>query len=121
MLPEEAAEIEDKDEVYHLYFDGMQRKFLKTLVSDEIIEEHKNKPLGQHSEALERILLYFRRVSKAKQLAVKRDALSETFKIVAFSGVRGTPPRLLDDKKYATIEEAYHGIFLKQLNQLMES
>ena len=121
MLPEEASEIEDKDEVYHRYFDEMQRNFLKTLVSDEIIEEHRNKPLGQHSEALERILLYFRRVSKVDQLAIKRDALSDTFKIVAFSGVRGTPPRLVEDEEYATIEEAYHGIFLKQLNELMES
>ncbi|NNC67312.1 MAG: branched-chain amino acid ABC transporter permease, partial [Gammaproteobacteria bacterium] len=50
-LPEEATEIDDKDYLYHRRFDKMQRDYLKNLVCDEIIDEHKNKPLGQHSEA----------------------------------------------------------------------
>ena len=59
MLPEQSTEIDDKDEVYRKRFDKMQREFLKTLICDEIIEEHKNKPLGQHSEALEESIILF--------------------------------------------------------------
>ena len=49
---------DNKDEIYRTRFDKMQREFLKTLICDEIIEEHKQKPLGQHSEALERVCYY---------------------------------------------------------------
>ncbi len=71
-LPEEATEIDDKDALYARRFDKMQRDFLKTLVCDEVIEEHRKKPLGQHSEALERLLLYFRRVPQIDKYAIKR-------------------------------------------------
>ena len=120
-LPEEATEIQDKDELYHRRFDKMQRDYLKTLVCDEVIEEHKTKPLGQHSEALERLLLYFRRVPQIDKYAIKRDENLKTFKIVAFSGVRGMSPRLVEDKEYKTMEEAYHGVFLRRVYDLLES
>ncbi len=55
MLPEEATEVRDKDELAFRRYDKNQRDFLKTLVSDEVIEEFKNKPLGQHSEALDEL------------------------------------------------------------------
>jgi len=120
-LPEEATEIDDKDYLYHRRFDKMQRDYLKNLVCDEIIDEHKNKPLGQHSEALERLLLYFRRVPQNDKYAIKRDENSNTFKIVAFSGVRGMSPRLVEDKEYNTIEDAYHGVFVRRVYDLLES
>ena len=67
-LPEEATEIDDKDVLYFRRHDMMQRDYLKTLVSPEIIEEHRRQPLGQHSEALERVLLYFRRAKIGGQI-----------------------------------------------------
>jgi branched-chain amino acid transport system permease protein len=88
-LPEEATETEDKDVLYRRRFDKMQRDFLKTLVCEEVIEEHKKKPLGQHSEALERLLLYFRRAPQVDKYAISRDSRSKRYKIVAFSGFRG--------------------------------
>ena len=41
MLPEEATETHDKDVVYWRRFDKMQRDYLKTLVTPEVIEEHQ--------------------------------------------------------------------------------
>lgn len=120
-LPEEATEIDDKDALYRRRFDKMQREYLKTLVCEEVIEEHRRKPLGQHSEALERLLLYFRRATQVDKYAIKRDARSKRFKIVAFSGVRGTSPRLVEDKEYETVEEAYHGLFRRRVFDLLES
>ena len=120
-LPEEATESEDKDYLYHRRFDKMQRDYLKTLVCDEVIDEHKSKPLGQHSEALERLLLYFRRVPQNDKYAIRRDEISNIYKIVAFSGVRGMSPRLVEDKEYQTIEDAYHGVFVRRVYDLLES
>lgn len=120
-LPEEATEYKDKDALYHRRFDKMQRDYLKTLVCDEVIEEHRSKPLGQHSEALERLLLYFRRAPQVDKYAIRRESFSGPHKIVAFSGERGTSPRMVEDKEYKTIEEAYHGVFMRRVYDLMES
>ena len=120
-LPEEATEIDDKDALYFRRFDKMQRDFLKTLVCEEVIEEHKNKPLGQHSEALERLLLYFRRAPMEDKYALHRAGPHGPYKIIAFAGSRGTSPRIVEDREYQTIEEAYHGVFVRRVHDLMES
>jgi len=121
MLPEDAIGEDDKDIIYRQYYDKMQGEYLKTLVCDEIIEEHKNNPLGQHREALERLLHFFRSAPLKGKYAIQRDEQSNTFKIIALSGERGVPPRSVDNKEYQTIEDAYHGVFLKRIHDLMES
>ena len=121
MLPEQATETDNKDEIYRKRYDKMQREFLKTLICDEIIEEHKSKPLGQHSEALERVLYYFRRGAMNDKYVVKCEEPFKKYKIMALSGVRGRSPRLVEDKIYNTVNEAYHGLFLRRVQDLMEA
>lgn len=116
----EPDETEDRDVVFRAHFDRMQRRFLVTLVSDEIIEEHRRKPQGQHSEPLERLLHYFRDQPLAGRLAVLRERETGSFRIVALSGVRGVAPRPVGEQRFATVEEAYHGIFMKRIEELME-
>ncbi len=99
-LPEEATEVQDKDLLYFRRFDKMQRDYLKGLITPEIIEEHRRQPLGQHSEALERVLLYFRRAKMDDKYALHRAGPAGPFKIIAFSGVRGVSPRLVDDRNF---------------------
>ncbi len=122
VMPEEATEIADKQEIYYRRFDKRLRDRLKTLVTPELIEEHRRKPLGQHSDGLARLLNYFRRGEMADKYAIMRapDNFNH-YSIVAFSGVRGAPPRLVDDKIYENIDEAYHAVFLLRINDLMES
>ncbi len=43
------------------------------------------------------------------------------YKIVALSGERGAPPRMVDDQIYTSIDEAYHAVFLLRVNDLIES
>lgn len=121
MLPEEATETENKDLVYWRRYDKMQRDYLKTLVSPELIEEHRRGPLGQHSEALERLLLYFRRQPQVDKYAITVVEPFKAYRIVALSGHRGVAPRLVEDKIYASQEEAYHGVFLRRIQDLLES
>jgi branched-chain amino acid transport system permease protein len=121
MLPEEATETEDKDKVFFHRFDKMQRNFLKRLVSDAVIEEHRTRPLGQHSEALERLLIYFRRQGQIDKYAILVLAEFKAYRIVALSGHRGTAPRVVEDRSYGTPDEAYHALFLRRVQDLLES
>jgi branched-chain amino acid transport system permease protein len=121
VLPEEATEINDKDALYFRRFDKMQRDYLKGLITPEVIEEHRRQPLGQHSEALERVLLYFRRAKMEDKYALHRAGPSGPFKIIAFSGVRGVSPRLVDDREFGTLDEAYHAVFMRRVHDLLES
>jgi branched-chain amino acid transport system permease protein len=121
MLPEEATESSDKDHVYFRRFDKLQREYLKTLITPQVIEEFKNKPLGQHSEALERVLNYFRRQPQNDKYAVMVIEQFKAYRIVALSGQRGVAPRLVEDKIYPSIVEAYHGVFLRRIQDLLEA
>ena len=121
MLPEEATETPDKDAVFRRRFDKLQRDFLKTLVRPEIIEEHRRSPSGQHSEALDRLLIYFRGRPQVGKYAIAVVELFKAYRIVALSGHRGVAPRVVEDKVYASEEEAYHGVFLRRVQDLLES
>jgi branched-chain amino acid transport system permease protein len=121
MLPEEATETPDKDLVYWRRYDKMQRDYLKTLVSPALIDEHRRCPLGQHSEALERLLIYFRRQPQNDKYAITVVEPFKAYRIVALSGHRGVAPRLVEDKIYPSQEDAYHGVFLRRVQDLLES
>ena len=121
MLPEEATETFDKDEIYRRRFDKQQRDFLKTLVTPEVIEEHRRQPLGQHSEALERLLMYFRRHPQQDKYAIEVLEPFKAYRIVALSGHRGVAPHDVEEKIYASTEDAYHGVFMRRVQDLLES
>ena len=121
MDPKKSVEEENRDIVYRNYYDKMQSEFLKTLVSDEVIEEYKNNVLGQHSEPLSRLLHFFNSAPQKDKYVIKRDDQANTFKIAALSGERGVPPRIIGDKEYKSLEEAYYGVFLQRLFDLLES
>ena len=121
MLPEEATETQDKDQIYFRRFDKMQRDFLKRLISDVVIEEHRTRPLGQHSEALERLLNYFRRQGQVDKYAILVIEEFKAYRIVALAGHRGTAPRIVEDQVYPTPDEAYHALFLRRIQDLLET
>lgn len=123
VMPEEATEIADKQLVYYRRFDKRIRDHLKTLVTPELIEEHRRDPLGKHSDTLARLLNYFRRGEMPDKYAILQDGPMDacTYKVVAFSGTPGQPPRVVDDRRYDTRDEAFHAVFLLRVNDLLES
>lgn len=121
MLPEEATETANKDLVYWRRYDKMQRDFLKKLVTPELIAEHEATPLGQHSEPLERLLLYFRRQPLPDKYAIQVVEPFSAYRIVALSGQRGVAPRIVEDKLYQSQDAAYHGVFMRRVHDLLES
>jgi len=45
----------------------------------------------------------------------------KAYRIVALSGHRGTAPRVVEDRNYTTADEAYHALFLRRVQDLLES
>lgn len=121
-MPEEATEVHDKQELYYRRFNKRLRDRLKELITPELIEEHRRDPLGHHSDALARVLNFFRRGEMADKYVIHRMVPEvERFRIMAVSGQRGMPPRVVDDREYTDIKEAYHAVFLLRVNDLLES
>lgn len=121
-MPEEATEVHDKQELYYRRFNKRLRERLKPMITPDLIEEHKRDPLGHHSDALARVLNYFRRGEMADKYIIHRmNPGEEKFRVMAVSGIRGMPPRVVDDREYTEINEAYHAVFLLRVNDLLES
>jgi branched-chain amino acid transport system permease protein len=120
-MPEEATDIRDKQSIFVRRFDGWQRAELKQLISDDLIEEHRRSMGARRSDALERVLAYFRRAAVADKYAILAVKPFAEYRIVALSGRRGVPPRAADDRVYTTPDEALHAVFLKRVQDLLES
>ena len=93
---------------------------IKSCVSSDIIQEHKERPIGKHSDALERVLLYLRRnrgTMEGKYVIVHLPEKQE-WRVSELSGVRGVPPKILPEPLFRSKVEAEHGTFLLRLRKL---
>lgn len=99
--------------------DSGLRARLKALLTDELIAEHAARPLGQHSDALERVLNYLRRATVAGKYVVVCTVPWQEWRIGVLSGIRGVPPTLLDGPAFGSEAEAMHGVFLQRIRDLM--
>lgn len=117
-----ARKIPIVDKQLQVYDDwgAKHRKMIAGLITDELIEEHRTKPLGQHSDDLERVLQYFRRQPQAGKYLGVMTKPWEDYRIGVISGVRGVPARILDDEVFHSEEEILHGIFLRRVRDLKE-
>jgi len=121
IMPEDAIGIADKQSIAVRRFDARLRDELRGLITDTLIEEHRVTHGKRRSDALERVLTFFRRAAVADKYAVLAVRPFAEYRIVALSGRRGVPPRVVDDQVFATPEDALHGVFLKRVQDLMES
>jgi len=100
------------------------------LLDEELIEEHRNNPIGAHSDDLERVLNYFRRQPMDGKYVILETKKFEELYIGQLSGVRGEKPeKLMDplsgideasDLPYplGSVEQAEHAVFLKRVDDL---
>jgi branched-chain amino acid transport system permease protein len=121
MLPLEIDKTDDRDVIVRERFDKLRREFLKSIVTPEVVEEHRRSPLGQHSERLERLLIYFRQRPLEGRYAIKVVEPFKDYRIVALSGHRGVAPRIVEDTVYPSAQDAYHGLFMHCIRDLLES
>ena len=110
----------DKDFQVRDHFDRMTRAYLRSVLSDELIEEHRSGAASHPSEPLSRLLAWCQRRPLTEQYAVRAES-DGTFRVISFAGRRGQPPRYVSDERYATLQEARHGAFLRHITDLTEN
>jgi branched-chain amino acid transport system permease protein len=98
IMPEDAIDIVDKQSIVVRRFDARLRDELRGLVTDALIEEHRTTNGKRRSDALERVLAFFRRAAVADKYAILAVKPFAEYRIVALSGRRGVPPRVVDYK-----------------------
>lgn len=106
----------DKQLIYLERFNARLKAHLKTLISDELIEEHRRKPLGQHSDNLERVLNFMRR---PPSFGLYSRTACQEYQVIALPVTPGDPPKPIDDIVYRDEKEALHAVFLKHVDKLM--
>lgn len=109
----------NRDHQVRAHFDRMTRAYLLSVLDEELIEEHRIGNGGHPSEPLSRLLAWCQRRPLSEQYAVKAET-DGAFRLVCFSGRRGQPPRYIGEERYATLQEARHGVFLRHINDLTE-
>ncbi|SIT80130.1 hypothetical protein [Pontibaca methylaminivorans] len=102
------------------YFDARTRQYLKHVINDEVIAEHRRNPHAQHrSEPLGRLLFYFKNLPIEKQYALRRTT-SSTFRITTIPRP-GHAPVEVDPTDFPDQLAGFHGIFLRKIKDLMEN
>lgn len=119
-MPSEADEVQDKDLIYYSRFEAQLRAELRNYITPKLIEEHRLKPVGQHSDPLERVMNYFRRVPAEGKSVLFELETGRKYKIVVTTGQKNKPPVDLDNHIYTDKNEALHAIFLRRVQELME-
>jgi branched-chain amino acid transport system permease protein len=115
---QEDTAVVDKQTLVYERWDAELRERVRALITDELIEEHRVKPLGQHSDALERVLHYFRRQPAAgKYIGVMIEPWRE-YRIGVLPGAGGVPLEILTDDVFSTEEQVLHAIFVRRVNDL---
>ena len=85
-------------------------------VTKEIIDEHRERPIGKHSDQLERVLTYLRKnhLEMGGKYILVCTKPHEEWRIATLSGEPEGAPELLEDS-FPDRYEAEHGLFLKRL------
>jgi branched-chain amino acid transport system permease protein len=110
--------VSDCGEVAFQMWYGRIREAIRPLLTKRIIAEHKRDPLGNHSDALKRVLNLIRRTApNGKYLLVCTRPFAE-WRIARTSKVRGQAPMFVDERSFNSEAKAMHALFLMRLEEL---
>ncbi len=108
----------DRQALVAARFDANLRRELRALIDEDLIDEHRRQPLGRHSDALERVLNYFRRPPRYGLYA--RVPCRE-FVVIRLPVRPGAGPEAVDDVVYTDENEAMHAVFTLHVADLMRA
>jgi branched-chain amino acid transport system permease protein len=106
----------DKQPLVYARFTATLRAQIKTLITPALIEEHRLKPLGQNSDALERVKNF---LSRPPSYALYSKVPMREWQIIRMPITPGLPPQPIDEIIYRDERTAYHAVFLQHLAELM--
>ncbi len=102
VMPDEAIEIADKQAIYVRRFDARVRAELKQLVTDQLIEEHRTTVGKRRSDALERVLTYFRARRRRRQI---RDPRGEAVRRIPHRRTLRPPRRAAAHRRRPGVQD----------------
>lgn len=105
-------------EVVEQLDERIAREQILPRIDDDLIQEHKEDPVGQHSDDLQRVLHYFRRQPLDEKYVIVETERNEEWNIGLLSGERGNSPKLLEEDAFDSLEEAEHAVFLRRIEEL---
>ena len=95
------------------------RRHVRSLVSAELIEQHRRRPFGRHGYELTAVLNYFRTSNISGKFALLALNAMGPYRVIALSGVRGAVPTWVSDAVYETVDEAEHAVFVLRVEALL--
>lgn len=88
---------------------------LRGLINEDLIDEHRQDPLGRHGDALERVLNY---IHKAPAFALYSRTPCREWQLVRLPVEPGSSPLPIDQTVFTDEAEALHAWFVAHLELL---
>jgi len=107
----------DQDVVVWQRFTERRSEQVRALLTDELVEEHRRNPRGHHSNALDRVLRFFRVTPIPGKEIVIESVPFEEYRIGVMTDVPGRPAEVLPEI-YGSYEETLHAVFLRRVARL---
>jgi branched-chain amino acid transport system permease protein len=109
----------DRNQIAFARWDKRMRESLRPLLTRKVIAEHKRDPVGIHSDALDRVLNYFRRPNLLDRYAIVCARPFKQWRIARITSVPGQGPIFIDQRTYNSEAKAAHAVFLMHVEQTM--
>jgi branched-chain amino acid transport system permease protein len=109
----------DRNRIAFARWDKRMRESLRPLLTKKIISEHKRDPVGMHSDALDRVLNYFRRPNMLERHVIVCTRPFKQWRVARVTGVSGQGPVFADERSFNSEAKAAHAVFLMHVEQTM--
>jgi branched-chain amino acid transport system permease protein len=102
----------DRNKIAFARWDKRMRESLRPLLTKKVIAEHKRDPVGIHSDALDRVLNYFRRPNLLPHYVIVCTRPFKQWRVARMTDVPGQAPVFVDERAYNSEAKAAHAVFL---------
>jgi branched-chain amino acid transport system permease protein len=109
----------DRSKIAFARWDQRMRESLRPLLTRKIIAEHKRDPVGIHSDALDRVLNYFRRPNMLERHVIVCTRPFKRWRVARMTGASGQGPLFADERTYNSEAKAAHAVFLMHVEQTL--
>jgi branched-chain amino acid transport system permease protein len=107
----------DRSEIALELWERRMRAAVRPLLTKRLIAEHKRDPAGFHSDALKRVLNYFRRSARLGNYVVVCTRPFKEWRVARLEP--GRAPIFIDERTFNTASKAAHALFLLRVDEAM--
>jgi branched-chain amino acid transport system permease protein len=109
----------DRNKIAFARWDKRTRESLRPLLTKKVIAEHKRDPVGIHSDALDRVLNYFRRPNLLPHYVIVCTRSFKQWRVARMTDAPGQAPVFVDERAYNSEAKAAHAVFLMRVEHTM--